>query len=287
MRALARTFGPPLALFLLGISFILTPHIAHAGQLKAIRFSDQSVIGIEKVLDEASLRRIIIIGEYHELKAHHEAQLEIIKRVRERTSSMAIGLEMFSYLDNLFLERWSSGNATEAEFRNLYARRWTYPYELYEDIFRYARNNGIPLIGLNAPHEITRKVRVSGFGSLTGEELSILPPGISCNVTESYRGFIRSMMGMHGDMEGSFENFCEAQMVWDQTMASVVSGYLDRNAASRVVVLTGILHAWKPAIPFQLKNFGMHSASVIAPYLPDIQSPELNSSLVDYMLTGD
>jgi uncharacterized iron-regulated protein len=262
----------------------LLPSSLHAGQMHAVRFSDNRIISIGDMIDETLKDNVIIIGEYHGLKSHHEIQLELIRRIRARTPDIAIGLEMFPFQDNPFLEMWTKGKVPESELIELFNNRWSFPFSLYKEIFDYARVNRIPLIGLNVPRSITMKVSEEGFSSLTEPELSLLPSGISCNVTESYREFIRSVLGSHSGETGNFENFCEAQMLWDQTMASVIADYIKGNRDSKVIALTGMMHAWKPAIPFQIKNMGSYNVSVILPDRPDVPKGGLNKSLLDYMI---
>lgn len=266
------------------ILLALMPTSLHAGHPEAVRFSDLKIISFDAMVDEVLRGDIIIIGEYHEVKKHHETQLRVIRRIRERTPRIVIGLEMLTFKDNPLLEIWVKGQLPEAKLRELFRKRWTYSYDLYRDIFRYAREKGIPVIGLNVPRSISWKVREKGFASLSEEEFAELPSGLTCNVTEGYREFIRGVLGHHGRGKGDFEKFCEAQMLWDQTMALLATKHLKENIGSKVVVLAGMAHAWKPAIPFQLGNMGQYRASVILPDLPDVPPTGLSYDLIDYLV---
>ena len=65
-------------------------------------------------------------------------------------------------------------------------------------------------------------------------------------------------------------NFCQAQIVWDNAMALYTIKYLEKNPGSTVVILTGTSHAWRRAIPQQIKRLNSaYSISVILPEIPD------------------
>ena len=199
-------------------------------------------------LEDATL---VFVGESHDNPLHHQAQLEVIRQFHEKDIAIAIGLEMFGASDQEVLDAWVSGGMDLHDFVASYYRNWDLPWKLYGDIFLYAREHGIPLIGLNVPREVVSKVARSGFASLSAEQLETLP-GVSCNVDEDYRAFIQRSHAAHDQDAASFEWFCEAQMVWDTTMAHRLLEFVDQNPATRVVVIAGSGHAWKPGIPRQV-----------------------------------
>jgi uncharacterized iron-regulated protein len=99
---------------------------------------------------------------------------------------------------------------------------------------------------------VVRKVAQKGFGSLTPEDMSELPSGVTCDVTPKYENFIKRVFGWHGKKNESFVNFCEAQVLWDTAMAINLLKFHEQNPASKLVVLAGDGHAWKPGIPRQM-----------------------------------
>ena len=232
-----------------------------------VRLSDRAVISFDRMVAEAAKSRIIVIGETHDNRAHHDLQLEIVRTLHEGGVVLAIGLEMFRAESQEGLEQWWRRGMPTEQFEALYRENWGMPWALYRDIFLYSRQKRIPLVGLNVPREIIAKVAREGYTSLTASERKKLPPGLTCTVDEAYRSFIRKTFAAHAHGSGrSFENFCEAQMVWDTAMAIYALEYLDRNPASRMVILTGSVHAWKRAIPRQIVTMRHDVAvSVILP----------------------
>ncbi len=110
------------------------------------------------------------MGEHHSNKNHHEAQLDVIRTLKEAGIQVAIGLEMFRSDSQQALDRWIGGDIGEEKFQQIYYDNWNYPWSAYQMIFEYAREEKIPLIGLNVSRDITRQVSQQGFKSLTGAQ---------------------------------------------------------------------------------------------------------------------
>ncbi|HTZ41475.1 MAG TPA: ChaN family lipoprotein [Syntrophales bacterium] len=234
---------------------LCTAMVASAGcqDNQVLRLQDQTVISFDSMVAEASKSRVIVIGETHDNRAHHDRQLKIIRTLYEGGVPAAVGLEMFRAENQEMLDKWWRWGMPTEQFETLYRENWGLPWPLYRDIFLYARQKRIPLVGLNVPSEAISKVARDGYGSLTEAERRKLPPGITCTLDESYRSFIRKAFTEHAHASGlPFDHFCEAQMVWDTAMAVYALEYLDKNPGSRMVILTGSVHAWKRAIPHQI-----------------------------------
>jgi uncharacterized iron-regulated protein len=254
--------------------------------LRAYRVSDGKTITFEKMIGEVSRADIIFTGEVHDNGRHHHLQLEIIKGLSAAGVSLAIGLEMLPKESQGTLDRWVEGKVSLDDFKRFYETYWSQSWQLYRDIFLYARDHRIPLIGLNIPDEISRKVRESGFSSLSDREIKLLPPGLSCNVDEKYMEHILRAFAQHENDHKTFINFCEAQLLWDKSMAWYLLDYRKTHPARQVVVLTGITHAWKWGIPDQLRQFsGESNYRVLLPEIPSVVAPgTLTIDDADYLL---
>ncbi|OGP14345.1 MAG: hypothetical protein A2052_09685 [Deltaproteobacteria bacterium GWA2_54_12] len=252
---------------------------------KILRVADRRELKPTELLKEIDGRDIVFVGEVHTKKSHHKAQLEIIKALDGNGKKVAIGVEMFKKEDQEALDKWVSGEIEEAEFSEIYHRNWGLPWTQYRDIFVYAREKQIPLVGLNVSRSVIRQVVREGFSSLTPEQLSGLPSGIECKVDATYEEFIKDALGEHAG-EMSFKNFCEAQMVWDNAMAHNAIEYLDANPARRLVVLAGSGHSWKRGIPAQVTRLSGYSFSVILPESDRVEVDKIDTKDADYIITG-
>jgi uncharacterized iron-regulated protein len=251
-----------------------------------LRVADRKSIPFAQMVEELARARAVFVGELHDFPGHHRIQLDVIRALHESDVDLAVGLEMFRAEDQEGLDRWVAGRMEEREFRELYEKNWTLPWELYAEIFRYAREHRIRLLGLNIPDGITSKVARSGFSSLKQDELRQLPQGIACEVDDEYMEFIRRSHSTHGHEGGSFRFFCEAQMVWDGAMAKRLAEYLVRSPRRAVVVLAGSGHAWRRGIPARLKVFAPDVRSlVVMPYIAGrVASGTVTADDADYIV---
>jgi len=265
------------------INFCLFAYAEH-GQV--FRTVDSKFITFSELLEDLKKVDVIFVGEVHDREFHHEMQLNIIKALVAEKLPIVIGLEMFNYESQKELDLWSSGNINTEDFIRVYYKNWNFPWNIYDDIFIFIKDSKLPAIGLNVPPEITRKVATSGFASLTKEELKRLPPEIACIVNEEYMKFIRRAYAMHRQGGNNFQFFCEAQLLWDQSMAYNIAGYFKKHHDKKMVVLAGNGHAWKRGIPAQLKHFSDKiNYRVILPYIEKYIDPNtIKSGDADYIL---
>lgn len=199
--------------------------------------------------------RVIFLGEVHDHEGHHLMQLEIIRALHEQGAPLAVGLEMFRHDYQQALDGWVAGEIAERQFIPIYQRNWS-RWRLYRPIFTYAREQQIPLVGLNISRVITRHVARDGFASLSEEQLADLDlPDFACIVDPAYEEFIRRALGgeEHGEI-ANFANFCQAQLLWDRVMAGNLARFLQANPTHRIVVLAGNGHSWQHGIPAQLDS---------------------------------
>lgn len=244
-----RFIGVTLILTLLTLAYLSWARNSPDDRL--LRVSDRAVVSLSDIVPDLKTARLVFVGELHDQELHHRAQLKVIRRLRELGTPVAVGLEMFRKDSQAHLDRWVRGEISEEAFRQIYRDNWNLPWKLYRNIFLFAREHKIPMIGLNVPTELTRQIGREGFASLTPEQLGDMPP-VSCAVDDAYAAFIRRSLGMHSHSGMTFTRFCEAQLFWDTAMAWNAVRFLKEHPRSTMVVLAGNGHAWKRGIPAQV-----------------------------------
>jgi uncharacterized iron-regulated protein len=276
-------FGVQTLLFL----FLLKPSaILLAADITLWDVAGKIEISLEQAAGEFPSPGIVYVGEFHDNAAHHAAQLAVIQNLDKLKRPIAVGLEMFQHIEQSILDAWVAKALSEEEMRRAFARNWTQDWHLYRDIFLYCRDRNIPMVGLNVPRSITRKVARNGFESLAPEEIGKLPP-IVCRVDREYEEFLRRVLGSHGS-ESGFRRFCEAQLVWDTAMAIYALEYLKNHPERTVVVLCGMIHAWKKAAPEQAtrENAEVEQA-VVQPSVKGRWTPQsVSKEDADYLILG-
>jgi uncharacterized iron-regulated protein len=241
-------------------------------------------VALAEVASKVAGNAIVVVGEQHTEESHHRAQLRVIQALEAAGARVAIGLEMFRHDSQADLDRWTAGETAPADFQKIYSDNWNYPWEVYRPIFEHARNRRIPMIGLNVPRDITRQVARSGFASLSEEQRGRLSD-VTCSIDAEYMRYIRSVYGAHAHGNMSFEYFCEAQMVWDTAMAVHALGFLSAHPDAVVVILTGVGHAQKGAVPRQIRLRSQVPVTAMLPEVPgSIDAGTVDRQDADYLL---
>jgi len=206
----------------------------------------QTAVDNEAVLEAIAPSQVIYLAETHNDLADHVAQLDIIQAL-DAQGDVAIALEMFQRPFQPALDDYLAGRISEEELiaATEYESRWGFDWELYAPIVRYAKAQNIPLVALNTPTEITRKVAVTGLESLEGDDLTYIPPVAEVDLSDAdYRAWISEVFNAHGGAGHSlsFENFFAAQVLWDETMAERVAQQVEAQPDRQVIVLAGEGH---------------------------------------------
>ena len=202
----------------------------------------------QSVLQQLATADVVYLGETHDRADDHRVQLEIIQALHRLNPNLAIAMEMFQRPYQSALNRYLAGTITESQLKELteYETRWGFPWEYYAPILRFAKENRLPVIALNAPTEITRKVSRSGLESLTLADRRFIPPMSEIRAEpDAYRDRMRLIYQEihHGKGNSSqFDRFFLAQILWDETMADRISQFLRANPKTNVVVLAGQGH---------------------------------------------
>jgi uncharacterized iron-regulated protein len=273
-----------LCLFVLIASIFILTGCSQEPDGPLYNVSEKSYKTLSDTVFETITSQVFLIGEHHDNPHHHFNQLEIIREIHEKAEKpLAIGLEMFETGYQGELDKWVAGSLTLDDFLKIYHVNWDQPWVLYRDIFLYAREHQIPLIGLNIPRHIIRKVAQKGFASLTTEDLSSLPQGVTCDVTPAYKDFIQRVFGWHGKKNDSFNNFCEAQVLWDTIMALNLLKFNEQNPDTKLVVLAGNGHSWKPGIPRQISLRKQMLMTVFLPETANLHRRNVSQDDTDYL----
>lgn len=277
-----RTAAKPLLILLLAAAVLLPPS---AGYAHTLRVADGATVGFAELIEELKGVRLVFMGELHDRESHHRAQLQVIRALNEAGVPVVVGLEMIRRENQGALDLWVAGRMSEENFLKVYRQNWSM-WPVYRDIFFFARQAKIPMLGLNLPREITQQVARNGFASLSPRQLGELP-GVHCDVDARYQEFIRRSLGGHAHNGARFLHFCEAQLLWDSVMAQTLLDYLARHPDAVVVVLAGSGHAWKHGIPEQVRRRQAVEMRVLLPEVAGrIEKDHITAAEADFLLLG-
>lgn len=243
----------------------------------------KSLYGLERLIGQLANKRVVFVGESHDRYEDHLNQLAIIRGLQARNPNLAIGMEFFQQPFQGVLDAYVAGEISEEELlaRTQYFERWRFDYRLYQPILRFAREKGIPLVALNLPQEITKRVGEQGITGLSDEQRAQIPSDIDRG-DQAYRERVRAVFAHHPKASGGdFERFLEVQLLWDEGMAERAATYLRQNPGRRLVILAGSGHLeYGQGIPKRLKRrLGLSSAVVL-----NAGTREVDPAIADYLL---
>ncbi len=193
--------------------------------------------------------RLLLIGEEHTAMDSHRIERRVIEELHRAGRRVSVGLEMFPYTAQSALDDWSRGALSEEEFLRAshWYKSWGYAWDYYREIFRFARENRLPLFAVNAPREVVTAVRKKGFQGLTPEEAAHIPARVDSDDPDHLRLFRASFEDatFHAGMSPEqWQAMFNAQCTWDATMAFQSVAALGRDSDPRaiLVVLVGAGH---------------------------------------------
>jgi uncharacterized iron-regulated protein len=223
-------------------------------------------LDFEGLVAKLAEKRVVTIGEVHDRYDHHLNQLELVCRLHRRHADLAIGLEFFQQPFQGPLDAYLDLRIDTSEMlaQTEYYDRWHFDYRLYAPILEFARGRGIPVVALNAPKEISSKVAQEGISSLSDTERAQFPAELDHDVP-GYRERLQAVFDEHPEIQHmNFENFVEAQLIWDESMAERAARYLEAHPDAYLVVLAGDGHITRSGIPARFtRRSGVEAVNVL------------------------
>ena len=141
-------------------------------QVTVVKTKDGRELTYGQLIDELNKVDLIAVGKQHDSVVHNQMQLQIIKSLYALDERLGMGMEMFQRPYQDVIDCYFAGEISEAEFlkQTEYDTRWGYDWQLYRSIVMFAKHNGVPLAALNAPKELTDRVKAVGYDNLTDDE---------------------------------------------------------------------------------------------------------------------
>jgi uncharacterized iron-regulated protein len=216
---------------------------------QSIQFSPEQ----QQILKSIVPAQIVYLGEIHNSTTDHADQLAILEHLYQQKSTaippLAIGLEMFQKPFQPIIDQYLAGKISEKQLveRTEYKKRWGWPWENYAPLLRFAKARQIPVIALNTPIEILRKVSKGGLDSLQPADFQYIPPATEIDKSNLvYRDLILESYQQHKAQAAAtnpdFDRFYTAQLLWDETMAATAAEFYQQYPKTQLVVIAGQAH---------------------------------------------
>jgi uncharacterized iron-regulated protein len=207
----------------------------------------------QQILKSIAPAKIIYLGEIHNSTTDHADQLAILEYLYQQKSKakppLAIGLEMFQKPYQPIINQYLAGKISEEQLveQTEYKKRWGWPWENYAPLLRFAKAHQLPVIALNTPTEVLRKVAKGGLESLQPTDFQYIPPATEIDKSNlTYRDLILGSYKQHKVQavatSPDFDRFYTAQLLWDETMAATASEFYQQRPQTQLVVIAGQAH---------------------------------------------
>ncbi|HBB31949.1 MAG TPA: hypothetical protein DDZ80_19620 [Cyanobacteria bacterium UBA8803] len=249
IRQIAKIFAWSLGIFFLCTAPSCTQSPANPPPIPTQQQHKQTSLSQDEIVQELLQADVVYLGETHSNPEDHHAQLQILKALYQQRPKIAIAMEMFQRPAQESLNQYVAGTITESELmeQTEYKQRWGFPWEYYAPLLRFAQQHQLPILALNTPTEVTRKVASGGLDSLTEEERQQIPPLTEIRTDNAeYRQMIQEIYEQHHQQSQgyskNFEQFFTAQVLWDETMAEGIAKFVRANPDYQVVVIAGKGH---------------------------------------------
>jgi uncharacterized iron-regulated protein len=273
------------------------------GQLIDARTGDQVTTAL--FVERARRFRHLYVGEQHKSPPHQRVQLAVLQSLYRAKVPIAVGIEWLPAEVQPVIDAWLQGRLTEVEFRKKvnWKQRWGHGFEHYQAIFAWAKANRVPILGLNAPTGLARKVARHGPCGLSKEDQALLPPLDTSNT--AHKAYFMQIMGRfkhHGTGHGhhshrkhttstepcrfpratGMERYYLAQLVWDEAMSRRAAAFLNKAHSRPVtlVVFAGLGHVdYGLGIPLRVKNLTKMPFNIVLPLKTNVRRDTLKKYL--------
>lgn len=227
-----------------------------------------------QVLADAAVRSVVLLGESHDRAENHRWQMYALAGLLAHRRDLVIGFEMFPARLTPVLARWVAGELSEQAFLEQaeWDKVWGFDAELYMPIFRFARDFGVEMIGLNCRRGLVSEVGKDGWDAVSDEAREGISPAKPASA--AYRQYLFDMTGgvregraAQSAMAPEFDRFTRAQQTWDRAFACRIADRLAQPDAPLVVGIIGRGHLeFRGGTPYQLEDLGVKDAMVLLPH---------------------
>ncbi len=200
-------------------------------------------------------------------------------------------MEMFPVAAQPILDRYIRGEMSEDSFLEdvRWQDVWGFPYQLYRGLIDFQKERHMPVLGLNAPNEVVKKIAHNGLDSLTPEERSQVAREFHLDDSRNRLRVQKAFMAHGKDAIKDFESFFEAQLAWEETMAQTLAGQLEKiDAKCKILVTIGKGHiSDRLGVPYLTHLRKPDAYTTIAPVPIDYPYTIQDPGLADYVIITD
>jgi uncharacterized iron-regulated protein len=234
---------------------------AHGAQLQGavVELATRRTLSFEAFVKAVAQAQIVAVGEEHYHPDIQAFELRLFQALAQhRPRHIALAMEFLERDMQLAVDAYLSGNSDAVTLQTQIKATPDF-IQFYFPLLQYARQAGVPLLALNVPRSLARRVTKEGLQAVAE---SILPPeraymaATFLPITPQYRTyFLQAVAAAHPLAEEQRDRFVEAAHLKDDTMAESLAAFLERAADMTVLAIAGRFHFdYGLAIPALLRQ---------------------------------
>src|SRR5215510_9637570 len=237
------------------------PSTMRGSQLQGtiVELSTQRTLAFEAFVNAVAQAQVVAVGEEHYHPDIQAFELRLLQAlVQHRPQHVALAMEFLERDMQSAVDAYLSGNSDAATLQTQIKATPAF-IEYYFPLIQYARQASVPLLALNVPRSLARRVTKEGLQAVAE---SLPPPeraylaATFLPITSQYRTyFLQAVAAAHPLPEEQRDRFVEAAHLKDDTMAESLAAFLERAADMTVLAIAGRFHFdYGLAIPALLRQ---------------------------------
>lgn len=110
------------------------------------------IASMDELIDEARQADIIYNGDYHPMAQAQRIPLRILRELIKYRPRITLAQELVLVQHQPILDKFMADEISESEFLSAidYERTWGFPWQNYRNLFMFAKDNQIKVIGINS-----------------------------------------------------------------------------------------------------------------------------------------
>jgi uncharacterized iron-regulated protein len=204
-----------------------------AGQI--IETATGEPISLDRLMAIIGQQDIVYLGEEHHHRSHIENGLAILRNLKAQGRKPVLAMEMFGWDGQPALDRYLSDAAlNRAEFLESvgWQTNWGGPFEDYEPLVQFAKEQSLAVDAINPPKALVRVVAKQGLAQAQADPIMAQwgMQGETLVDDPLYRTrILQQLQACHGGGADSlYRTMYEASMVRDEGMAKTIAARLNR-----------------------------------------------------------
>jgi len=228
-----------------------------------VELATRRPLSFETFVQAVAQAEVVAVGEEHYHPDIQAFELRLLQAlVQHRRQHVALGMEFLERDMQSAVDAYLSGNSEAATLQSQIKATPDF-IQFYFPFVQYARQAGVPLLALNVPRSLARRVTKEGLQAVAES----LPPleraymaATFLPITSQYRTyFLQAVAAAHPLAEEHRDRFVESAHLKDDTMAESLAVFLERDADVTILAIAGRFHFdYGLAIPALLRQRRPH-----------------------------